>query len=321
LDGDRIRFTCSFCRAEFDVPKTFRYATCPYCGTTFRIDNPGVRIDHYLFMVSYDKNSAYRLVKEFALMQVGIAEDFETATEFESAYQYLIPLYIYEVNVKAICGGGKEEVGDSKVEIDIHGGEEAAYIVTPAAQDMPIKIPVGYSFPARGRRFFKPTIVREGMYLQPSLDPETVFRIVKEPYINKVISEAVTACGNNYNLVDSSKYIGVAHYPFWLVKYRYRGNTYTSIVDASDGTVLHLEYPISSKSRVVGLVGGVATTIIAAAIGGIITGIVTGTFIYGLLGGAVAALPALGIAVQRFIRSKGVYRYKPSEEAVFVPVR
>lgn len=48
---------------------------------------------------------------------------------------------------------------------------------------------------------------------------------------------------------------------------------------------------------------------------------VAGTFIHGLLEGAVTALPALGIAVQRFIRSRGVYKYKPLEEAIFVPVR
>lgn len=321
MSEDAVEFSCPFCKAKFDVPKVYTYATCPYCGTTFRIDNPEAHVEHYIFTASYDKNSVYRLLKEFALMQVGIAEDFESATEFESSYMYLVPLYIYEVNVKAGCRGGKEEAEEGKVEIDVHGGEETAYIVTPAAQGLPMHIPEGYSFPARGRRFFRPAIVGEGVYLQPSLDPEAVFKSVKEPYVSKAVSEAVAACGDNYDLVDNSKYVGVAHYPFWLVRYRYRGRTYTSVVDASDGTVLHLEYPMGVKSRVVGLVGGVAIVLAAAAIGGLITGAALGLPIHGFLGGALSSLSALGVAVGRFIRSKGVYRYRPSEEAVFVPMR
>lgn len=321
MDGDTTRFSCPFCRAEFRALKTQTYATCPYCGTTFRVDNPDAAVEHYIFAIHYDKNSAYRLVKEFALMQIGVAEDFESSSEFESSYLYFIPLYIYDVSVRVRCRGGREEAGEGRIEISVHGGEEAAHIVTPAAENLPLKIPPGYSFPARGRRFFKPSVLGEGVYLQPSLDPEAVFARVKEPYVSKAVAEAATSCGGGYDLIDSSRYVGVAHYPFWLVKYRYRGRTHTSIVDASDGTILHLEYPLSLKSRAVGLVGGVLAVLIAGAVGGLITAALLGSSIYGFIGGATSSLPALAVALERFTRSRGLYRYNPSEEAVFAPVR
>jgi transcription elongation factor Elf1 len=315
------RFTCPFCGAGFEVPKTFVYATCPYCGTTFRVDKPEAQVEHYLFAVNFDKNAAYRLVKDFALMQAGVAEDFESSAEFASAYQHLVPLYIFEVNVKALCKGEKVEAGEEKVEIDVHGGEEVAYVVTPATHALPIGVPQGYSFPARSRRFFKPSVLKDGVYLQPSLDPEHVFSTVKEPYLRKAVSEAQTACGSAYEVVDNSKYIGLAHYPFWLIRYKYRGGEYTAVIDASDGTVLYLEYPTSARGRAVGLAMGIMATLSAGLVGGAITTLIAKSFTPGVIGGAIASLPALVVAVQRFARSRGVYRFKPSEEAVFAPVR
>lgn len=318
---DKNKFRCSFCSAELEVPKTYTYATCPYCGTTFRVDKPDAKVDHYLFTVSYDKNAGYRLVKEFALMQVGVAKDLDVNADFESAYQYFVPLYVYEVNVKALCKEGSEKTEEDKVEVDIHGGEEVAYVIVPAVNAIPIAIPSNYSFPARSRTYFKPSVIREGVYLSPTTDPETLFGKVKEPYISKTVSEAKTACGYGYSLVDNSKYIGIAHYPFWLIKYRYRGREYTSILDAADGTVLYLEYPLDSSSRLKGLVGGIAATAVAIILGGMLSLSLVSDSAGGVIGGAIASIPILFIALQKFLRTRGVYRYKPSEEAVFAPIR
>ena len=254
-------------------------------------------------------------------MQVGAARDIESNAVFESAYQYLVPLYLYEINVKAMCVGESEKVEEDKMEIDVHGGEEFAYIVTHASSSLPIAIPNDYSFPARSRTYFKPSIIREGVYLNPTLDPETIFNKVKEPYVRKAASEAATACGSRYRLVDNSRYVGIAHYPFWLVKYRYRDKVYTAVVDAADGTVVYLEYPIDSISRLKGLAGGVAAMVVATVVGGLITMALANNIAYGAVGGALASTPALAVALQKLMRSRGVYRYKSSEEAVFAPVR
>lgn len=318
---DRSRFRCSFCGAEIEVPKTYTYATCSYCGTTFRVDKPDAKVDHYLFTISYDKNAGYRIVKEFALMQVGVAKDLDVNADFESAYLYFVPLYLYEVNVKALCKEGPEKVEENSVEIDIHGGEEVAYVIVPATSSLPIAIPSNYSFPARSRAYFKPSVIRDGMYLSPTLDPEAIFGKVKEPYVSKTVSEAKTACGYSYSLVDNSRYIGIAHYPFWLVKYRYRDGEYTSVVDAADGTVIYLEYPLDSTSRLKGLVGGVGATTLALILGGLISLALVDNSIYGFIGGLLASIPILAVALQKFLRTRGAYRYKPSEEAIFAPIR
>ncbi|MEM1542145.1 MAG: hypothetical protein QW101_06190 [Ignisphaera sp.] len=318
---DVKRIVCSFCKAEYTVPTTIVYATCPYCGTTFRLDKPDATVEHYMFSALLDKNSAYRYLKEFALMQIGIAEDFEVNASFESSYQYLIPLYLYEINVKTLCSKGKESIDKDKVEIDIHGGEETAYIVTPATKNIPIAIPSNYSFPARGRRYFKPTVLKEGTYVQPTLDPNQMFEYVKQPYLHKAIEEARISCGESYEVNDNSRYVGIAHYPFWLINYRYRDRRYKSIVDAADGTVLYLEYPMSYGKRLQGLIGGLGVSGIAIAIASVISLIALSAPIPGLIGGLMTSLPGLGVALQKFLRSVGIYRYKVREELVFAPVR
>jgi hypothetical protein len=322
--GTRVEekiFRCSFCGAEFSIPKTFVYATCPYCGTTTRVDNPDAKVDHFIFAINYDKNSSYRRVKDFALMQVGIAEDFNDNVDFDSAYQYLVPLYIYEVDVKAVCREEVEKIEENEVEISIHGGEEAAHVVVIALENPPINIPKDYSFPAKNRIYFKPSILREGVYLNPSLDPETVFEKIKRPYIEKTLSEAETACGKKYRFADNSRFVGLAHYPFWIITCNYRGRKYRAIVDAADGTVLYLEYPISFKQRLKGLVGGIGFTLTASIIGTAISYTLSSNIIYSTIGGTLTALPGLAIAINKFSRSKGVYKYKPSEEAIFTPIR
>lgn len=319
--SENEKIVCSFCKAEYVVPKTVVYATCPYCGTTFRLGKPDAKIEHYIFSTLFDKNYAYKHMKEFALMQIGVVEDFEANSYFDSSYLYFVPLYLYEVNVKTKCVGGKEVSDENSIEIDIHGGEETAYIVTLATNNVPFNIPSNYTFPARERRYFKPTIISSGIYLQPAKDPYQLLDEAKKSYLRKAIEEAKIACGDKYKTIDNSKYVGLAHYPFWLIKYRYKEKIYKSIVDASDGTILYMEYPMSYKKRVLGVLGGIAITTVSMIIASILSLAYANTFFYGLISGFIASLPGLSVALHNFVRSTRVYRYKPEEELVFLPTR
>ncbi len=320
---------CPYCGAEYKVPPTVTYATCPYCGTTFKVDNPEEEIEHYLYKLNIDKNTAYRLARDFATQQIGVVEDLAQAASFKEAKLYYMPVYIYEINVKAPCREELEELKKEEEEaeekreirISIHGGEEIDYITKPATSVLPIPLPMDYGFPARARIYFKPTILKNGTYLQPLFDPMQLFRQVKQPYIAKASEEARISCSNGYELIDESKYRGIAHYPFWLVKYTYQGKEYTALVDAADGTIVYLEYPLSMRGRLVGFAGGTGTLVASSIIGGLVSNALMESLTPGLVGGALAALPAFAYTAYRLARFKGVYKFKPGEEAVFLPVR
>ncbi|GEM_PF-433287 len=317
-----VRIRCPYCGAEYRVPSTVTYATCPYCGTTFRIDYPEAKIEHYLFKIVYDKNLAYRLARDFASQQVGVVEDLVENSSFVSAELYYVPVYIYEVNVKALCRGEREKiVGDGEVEIDVHGGEEFSYELVRAVDKLPIPLPKDYGFPARARVYFKPTVLKEGRYIQPSLDPMRVFERVKESGIKKAVEEARIACTGGYEVDDRSRYYGLAHYPFWWIRYRYGGKVYHALVDAADGTIVYLEYPLSMSGLLMGLGGGIASALAAGGIGSFITWYLLKQPLYGFIGGFIAGLPGFLVTASRMIFGKGRYMFKPGEEALFMPTR
>ncbi len=316
---------CPYCSAEYRVPATVTYATCPYCGTTFKLANPEEKIEHYLFKTIIDKNQAYRLARGFAAQQIGVAEDVEENSSFSKAKIYYVPIYIYEINILAPCKEELEELKKEKegneLKLSIHGGEEVEYKLVIATDDLPIPIPPDYYFPARARMYFKPTILKNGVYLQPTKDPMKVFEEVKQPSLKKAVEEAKISCPSGYEVIDESKYVGIAHYPFWDITYTYQGKEYRTIVDAADGTIVYLEYPLSWKGRVVNFAGGLGTLIGSSIIGGIITYEFMQIPTYGLAGGAIVALPALLYTAYRLFRFKGIYKFKPGEEAIFLPVR
>ncbi len=317
-----VLIKCPYCTAEYRVPETIKYATCPYCGTTFRLDKPDAKIEHFLFKMVFDKNSAYKLARDFATHQVGVVEDLYENSSFESATLYYVPLYIYEINIKALCKSEKEETSESgEVEIAVHGGEEVSYELVKAVDKVPIPLPDDYGFPARARMYFKPTILKDGKYLQPNRDPMEIFNSVKRPSLEQAIEEAKISCDRGYHVIDNSKYHGIAHYPFWWIKYSYRGKTYNALVDAADGTIVYLEYPLSMSGRLFSLGGGITSIILAGGIGSLITWYILKEPLLGFIGGFIATIPGFLVAAFKMISSKGRYKFKPGEEALFMPVR
>ncbi len=319
--GGYAHVKCPYCGAEYRVPETVSYATCPYCGTTFKLDKPGEKIEHFLFKMQYDKNDAFRIAKEIGAHQVGVVEDLADAASFDSAKLYYVPVYIYEINIKTPCKGEKEEVNENgEIDLSIHGGEEVGYTITPALRNLPIPLPPNYGFPARARMYFKPTVLKNGVYLQPELDPYQVFEEIKKPSLRQAIEEAKIACPEGYDIIDKSRYLGIAHYPFWLITYTYQGQKYQALVDAADGTLVYLEYPLSMKGRVSSLTGGIAS-MIGGAIIGLIAGVALGGPLYGLIGGLMATLPGGIMAASKIFKSKETFKFKPGEEGLYMLVR
>ncbi len=313
---------CPYCGAEYRVPATVTYSTCPYCGTTFRLDKPGARIEHFLFKMMYGSGQAYRLARDFATQQIGAAEDLAEAAEFSDATLYYVPIYIFEINVKALCTEEKEVLEEQGLELTVHGGEDVKYYLIPAVDKLPIPLPRDYGFPARSRMYFKPSVLKKGRYLQPVIDPMKTFERLKKDSISEAIEEARISCSKGYHLIDNSKYHGIAHYPFWMIEYVYKRRKYKALVDAADGTVVYLEYPISSKGRLISLLGGVGFIATATLVSTAISMYLYHTIFKPLLYGSIAtSAPGAAVIAYRSVVPTGKYKYKPGEEGLYVPVR
>ena len=147
--GSQYIIECPYCAAEFRVPSTISYATCPYCGTTIKIAAKSVEREHFIFRLNISRNKAYELTKQFASQQFGAPRDIAERAGYGSVKLHFIPLYIYYIDIRAYCG-------------DKEAGQETGYSAALALENPPIPIPRNYNFPIRGREYFKPAKIKQG---------------------------------------------------------------------------------------------------------------------------------------------------------------
>lgn len=288
------RIKCPYCGAVFEVPETVSIAVCPYCGTTVWQATGEVFKEHYMFEVRYEYNRAFDATRMIAQRQFAAPDDLYDAAQPLGGFLHFIPLYLYHISVRAECPGNPE------------AGLEEDYEAVLATRSPPEGMPESYRFPVRGRRFFEPARIERGRYYQPEIDPKQLLPKVSERAKRRALREALDAC-REPKLVDETKWLGIIHYPIWEVKYGYRGKEYRALVDASDGSVVYLEYPIGGKERGTLLAMGFGGIIASTILGTVISGVTAGTPL-GAAGGFLAGLGLLYPTLRLGAARRGVYR-------------
>jgi len=305
---------CPHCGAEYRIPVNLRYATCPYCGTTIAIDRRVVEENHYLFRVYIDGNKAYRLAVEFAGQQWNSPGDLASKAVYESAKLHYVPIYVYSISYSVMTA-------DQRVR-EILGGTDTVlerYVAEIAISSPVIPIHPRYSFPVRGRDKFKPVSGKTAVFHRPERDPYKILTELKKRYYSEALG-LLRSIGVEAEVIDSSRYEGVAHYPFWEIIYRVDGNRYRAFVDATDGTIVYVEYPLSFTGRVLSLTASAIIFIGTAALG-LGVGMLMHHTIIGLVGGVLSGLPAYKALYGSAKRRIGKYIFNPEEEGLFAPVR
>jgi uncharacterized Zn-finger protein len=315
------RAKCPYCSAEFDIFTGQVFATCPYCGTTFKVSEPTASIEHYVFTLKYDSNKAFEVARYFISIQPGVPSDASKNINYSSGRLYYVPIYVYEIVIDAPCIETEEVYSGEHFEASVLGGQEAVYKLTPGSMDIPIPIPRDYQFPAQVREYFKPRFMREAFYIQPTIDPYEQLREIKEPYLKKSREEAEMACPGRYKVVDKSSFKAIAHYPFWMIEYTYRGGKYRVLVDGSDGTVVYAEYPLDPMKKTRWLLIGVASTLIALGTSQLIINVAKLSTVNPWLYSILSYIGGIWVFLSRFLKKKGVYMFNPREEGVFSPPR
>ncbi len=290
------RIRCSYCGAEFEVPETVSVAVCPYCGSTIWVQSGEIFKEHYIYDLRIEYNKAYNNAIGIAQRQFAAPEDLAMSATPSEGMLHFVPLYLYQVKIRAECPENP------------HAGIEERW-KTVLAMSTPIKgLTPEYRFPTRGRRFFEPRILKRGKYHQPDRDPRELLELVVSSSRIRAMREAYNEC-DNPTLHDESKWLGIIHYPFWQVGYTYQGKEYYGLVDASDGTVVYLEYPIGSKRRQI-LVGGAIGLVLAGALLGAGVGSLLGAAKSGLEGGVLASLGGVFNMLRMGTARIGRYRLK-----------
>ncbi|MEZ0249277.1 MAG: hypothetical protein ABWJ97_08375, partial [Thermoproteus sp.] len=109
-----------------------------------------------------------------------------------------------------------------------------------------------------------------------------------------------------------SGFEGLVYYPFWRLQYGYRDKKYAAVVDAAEGDVVYMEYPISVRGRAQSAIAAAMLIVGATAVSGLV-GVGYGAAAPTAVGGLVASLPGVW-RIKYTVERRAVYRQdKPVE--------
>jgi hypothetical protein len=168
----------------------------------------------------------------------------------------------------------------------------------------PVGLPRGYRFPTRWKTPFKPSLEKIGVFHQPDLDPKSALRNLSD------VAEEAEAYASVFKtkVTASSRFEGIAYFPVWALEYEYGGRRYAAAVDATDGTVIQMEYPLSKRGRAQTAAYAVATVLGSTALGAL-TALLTGHWpALGTLGGLIASTGAAWRLAKFAAARRGVYK-------------
>ncbi len=271
---------CTFCGARYEAPPGRRFYVCPYCGTALSEGKTYESL--YIFKPRTDKTTAFQAVLN--LKPTGSPGDLPHATPVAAELHFL-PLYLYHISFKPLSGSEAD----------------AAAL---AMSKPPVELPSGYRFPTRWKTPFKPSLEKIGVFHQPDLDPKSAFQSLRE-----VVEEAEAyAYVFRTKVTVSWRFEGIAYFPVWALGYEYRGRRYAAVVDATDGTVIQMEYPLSKRGRAQAAASA-ATAVSGSAFLGAFTALWYGAWpALGTLGGLLASAGAAWRLVKFAAAKRGVYK-------------
>lgn len=293
------RIRCPYCGAEYEAPEGVEYAVCPYCGTTVRIET-GETAPQYYYPPRLAEHDAYAAALSRASQMPGAPRDLQETAAFSRAGLHMVPLYICHASARAreeSCRTAAEEA------------EEAALATGP--EPLP-GLPQDYPFPSTGRVPYSPGVVeRVERFHQATRPPGDLCRALEMSVSSRAFSEAMLS-GCSGEVEASSRLLGVAHYPFWVVHYTHPlgKQPYTAVVDAVDATVVYVEYPVPGSRRLTLL--GLAAAGYAA---GLAAGAAVAAYLHAagpLLGAAAVAAASAAPHLRRAAARRGRYRLSAS---------
>ncbi|MEM2998073.1 MAG: hypothetical protein QW542_03900 [Thermoproteota archaeon] len=274
--------TCLNCNASITAPQSASIIVCPYCGHTFEVST-GKAWTYYMFPAYVESPSAWRKALQFITRRYGVPSDFNAEANLRKAELYNIPYHVFSCKAYSSCS---------------YGGKQATYLET---RNMPILAAYTgtwlddhakqLSFSVRGRSFFNPSQAQRSRFHMPTVSYEEAYNAAYRFISGQAMAEASRSCSGSKSLEKVEvNYLGLVHYPFWLMEYVYKGRSFRVLLDASGGRVLFVEYPLSTRSRATMLTA--SATIIGI---GLLTGLLATALTrspLGLIGGLVSSLIA-----------------------------
>ena len=264
-----VSVNCPNCGGLLDIEEGSKYQKCPYCGVKLYVHgDEGYRKISYAMNV--DKNLVIQSVRNW-FSQGYKARKLKKEAKFEEVYPIYIPFWNINARVVGwVCGYNIETTVDSRGNVHRRKVHKEKMVMRDYVWSI-IACDSG-DIGIKHLRNFSGKVIPVGEEGIPKFDvttdKEDALKISEDALKKKAIGEVNIENITFQKLFFIPKSVTQINYPFWIVRYRYRGKGYFATVDGVTGRVVAGRAPgdplwrslaVASSS----IIGGAAFSLIA----------------------------------------------------------
>jgi hypothetical protein len=237
---------CSHCGAPIEFKPGEIIATCKYCGYTQAIETGQVfTFEHSVLMNKYDPVQVEEPIREW--MRGGFLKPGDLARKSKITEKDLVylPFWVVSVEAKSTYKGVFERVAPAVVK---DGSVEKEYdwlVLARKASDFPTR---EYNVPLEGKVPYDFRKI-EGFakVLNSEVDQDQAVEMAKQQiedhhrFLAQEDIDKIIEIKTDYTV----KQVVYLHAPVWFVKFEYKHEAYSLLLDGATGTVIRGDIPSS----------------------------------------------------------------------------
>jgi hypothetical protein len=237
---------CSNCGAPVDFHPGELIATCKYCGFTTVIESGQAFVfEHSLIPNNFDETQINEPIKDWMISGFMKPGDLDRKSRIEEKQLVYLPFWVISVHAKTSYKGLFERIAPPIVKDGIIDKEYNWLVLARKAADFPTReydVPLGGKVAYDFRRIegfakiLNSEIEREEALELAKQQIEVHHRFLLQQDVDRVIE---------LKSEFSVRQVVYLHAPIWFIKYSYKGNIYSLIVDGATGMALKGDIPSS----------------------------------------------------------------------------
>jgi hypothetical protein len=235
---------CSHCGAPVDFKPGEIIATCRYCGFTTVIETGQVfTFEHSILLNKYDLNQMDEAIKEW--MNSGFMKPGDLARKAKVSEKNLVylPFWVVSVEAKSTYKGIFERIAPAITKEGVLDKEYNWLVLARKGSDFPTReydVPLDGKIPFDFRKIegfakvLNSEIEKDEALELARQQIETQHRFLLQQDVDKIV-ELTTEV--------TVKQMVYLHAPIWFIKYSYKGENYSLLIDGSAGMVVKADIP------------------------------------------------------------------------------
>lgn len=235
---------CSYCGAPISFKPGEIIATCRYCGYTVVIETgEAFTFEHSMLLNKYNPVQVEEPVKSWMRSGFLKPQDMAGKSKITEKKLMYLPFWIISLEVTSIYKGVFERISPPVVKEGEISKKYDWLILSRKAAEFPTR---EYDVPLDGKVPYDFSKIEEfAEVLNSEIDREEAVEIAKQEIVENhryLIQQDVDRIIEMKNEIRVNQAVYL-HAPIWLIKYEYKGKSYSLWLDGATGTIIKGDIP------------------------------------------------------------------------------